>query len=339
MGYGSWGRSPYEVQLDNGKRFDFDSMAKHYEEVKPIRGQRAKYCIKPLSERRRSWERMFKVSDNEYYITCNAWAHDEEQNLGLYRKAISFLKNGDQETIIVHTHRVYWGVESGKEPSLNVNALSNPSTFYFYAFNLPMGLTMAKYRSANYVQVISENGNKFYTLEKGDVTFTRKVGDKYWSPLVVHRESVHTIDRKLSKAVREKAKDFVEYCMLMSPITPEPKNNWWARNTNPFMLTDNGLGGKYNDIRDSLPREVAWETLLTKGEDVPEYWFPMLDIYKQRSQLTWWDHETRTYHSKYQQEKMVNQIYKDLYTIAKPCKEVEVPLGERCKDNYGSWYN
>jgi hypothetical protein len=263
MGYGYWGRTPHDVQAQNGKRFDFDKIAKHYEEVKPIRGQRAKFCVKPVSERRRSWERMFKISDNEYYISCNAWSSDDEENVSQYRKAISYLKNGDQETIIVHTPRSYWNKESGKEPRLNVGALSTPSVFYFYDFNLPIGLSMDKYKACNYVKVLTETGDKFYTIEKGDVTLTRKVGDKYWNPLVVHRETVHTIDRKQSKAIREKAKDFVEYCTVMSAITPEPKSNWWARNTNPFALT--GSEFKYNDIRDDMPKDVPWEILLTKG--------------------------------------------------------------------------
>ena len=161
MGFGYGTRSPYEVQQQNGKRFDFDTIAKWYEETPVIRGQRAKYCIKPVSERRRTWERMFKVSDNEYYISCNAWSHNEDENTLAHRKAISYLKNGDQETIIVHTPRVYWGTDKDR---LNVNALSTPSTFYFYAFNLPLGLTMAKYKGANYVQVATETGDKFYTI-------------------------------------------------------------------------------------------------------------------------------------------------------------------------------
>jgi len=205
MGFGYGTRSPYEVQRDNGKRFDFDSIAKWYEEVKPVKGQRAKFNVRPVSERRRSWERMFKVSDNEYYISCNSWSHNEDENTLAHRKAISFIKNGDQETIIVHTPRVYWGTETGKEPRLNVGALSTPSVFYFYSYNLPMGLSMDKYKCANYVKVATESGDKFYTLEKGDVTFTRTVGDKYWNPLVVHRESVHTLARKQTKAIRENA--------------------------------------------------------------------------------------------------------------------------------------
>ena len=148
MGYGSWGRTPYEVQRDNGKRFDFDGIAKWYADTKPIRGQRAKFNIRPLSERRRGWERMFKISDNEYYISCNAWAYNEEDNLQRHRKAISFLKNGDQETIIVHTPRAYWGDNTER---LNVSALSNPSVYYFYAFKFPIVLTMSKYKGANYL--------------------------------------------------------------------------------------------------------------------------------------------------------------------------------------------
>jgi hypothetical protein len=337
MGFGYWGRTPHDVQAQNGQRFDFEKIAKWYEDTKPIRGQRAKFNIKPMYERRRTWERMFKVSDNEYYISCNAWAHDEKENTFAHRKAISFIKNGDQETIIVHTPRAYWGVESGKEARLNPHALSTPSTFYFYNYNLPVGLSMDKYKACNYIKVATETGDKFYTIEKGDVTFTRTVGARYWSPLVVHRESIHTIDRKQSKAVREKANEFVDYCKVMSAITPESKHNYWARHTNPFMIFSGD--SKFNDIRDHLPTNVAWDELLCKGEEVPEYWFAMMEIYKQKSHLTWWDHETREYHSEYQIEKMVKHIYKDLYQAAKPCREIEVPLGERCKDNYGSWYN
>ena len=127
----------------------------------------------------------------------------------------------------------------------------------------------------------------------------------------------------------------------MTAITPDPEHNWWARQTNPFALTDsigthNAL--KYGDVRDGIPKNTVWEELLKKGEDVPEYWFNMMTLYKQRSSVHWWDMSTRSYKTEYRQDKLERNIYKDLYMLAKPCKAVEVPLGKMCKDNYASWY-
>lgn len=342
MGFYYGTRLPYEVQRDNGKRFDFDTVAKHYEETKPLRGKRSKFDVRPIGERNRCWERVVKVSDTEYFITCRGYVYNDETAEKISRrKSITFRRDGDLDTVIVHAPRNYWLDTEGEAPLTN-NGLSSPSYYFFYDFNLPIGLGMDNYRSAKYVKVQTEDGDKFYTLNKGDVTVTRKIGEKYWKPLVVHRESTHTIDRKQSKEIRNKAKEFVEYAKVMADIIPDTESSstfsYWIWQTNPFTLGSSGSTA-FDDLRDSF-KGMSWEENLCKvNDDIPDHWFNLLKIYRKRSECHMWNNETRTYEVSFSSKKMVDHLYRDLYKVAKPLKEKQVPLGERCKDKFKNWYN
>jgi hypothetical protein len=317
--YGST-RTPYEVQHDNGQRFDFDKIKQHYEQIKPIRGKRAHLNIRPISERDRSAERIIKVGENEYYITFNAYRWNEiNQPDHLHTKAISFHQIGEMETVVVHTPRTNWKGKTDLYP----RAFSNSSVFYFYHFNLPNGLNMVNHKSCKYLRVDNENGYLYYTVEKGDITLTRKKGDKYWKPMVVHREVVHALDKAKTKEWRTTAKPLLDYLNIMVDVV-EPQYLGWWENTLAKATTN-------------IPKD---ELFKQPNGEAPEHWFKLAEYYKKRIESTDWGVYNNFQDRKtiYRKDKLKHYLYKDLYKLVKPLRTIEVPLGTVCKDRFKSWF-
>jgi len=214
MGYWRNSCSPYDVQHRQGRSFNFASVAKCYEDTIPLRGKRKAENIRPINRRDRAYERIVKVSDTEYYITFDAYQHRTNHN-----KAITWSLNNDIEFMTIHTPKKVWG----QSPSMDLHprTFSSASVFWFYNFNLPADFGMVNYRANKYVRY----DNKYYSVELGDIMFQRKVGDRHWLPLVVHREFKHTIDRTQTKQLRESIKPFIEYFDVVSEIV-EGSGRW-----------------------------------------------------------------------------------------------------------------
>ena len=228
MGYGWNTRSAEDVQHHNGRAYTFDKIAKRYEEIVPLRGKRKAQDIRPHGERRRDWERIVKVNDNEYYLTNNAYNYYEKHGYTVSR-AITFKRDDvGNETITVHIPRQYWGDDRER---LTPKQLGLPSWFFFYNFNLPDGLGMNSYYNKNYLSVkhgSSPNEVAFYALSKGDVTVTRQVGDKYFKPLVVHREFKRSLDRTKTKAIRAELEGFKDYLQIMLPLAEANRHSMYS---------------------------------------------------------------------------------------------------------------
>ena len=304
MGYGNWARSPEEVQRVNGVRTDFDTAVKRYESIKPLQGKRKVLNVRPSGERSRAWERIVKVSDTEYYLTCTQYAYNDNDLLKggkdkpeEQRRVITLKQEGEVETIVVHKSR--WG-------------LASLSMFYFYDYNLPLGMSMEKYYANNYVRVAkADGGYNWYTLDKGDITFYRPKGGTIWTPLVVHREVKHSLDRKKTKVIREKLKAFSDYAKVMFPLVEANGNHWGS------VLDKN------------------WEEFVTLSnpDEIPDNWLGAVSAYKQR--LNRYDWSTRTYNAK--ETGLIPKIQKEAYRIEKPFAVEVVPLGERSRDPYKGW--
>ena len=319
MGFG-YGRNAYDVQRDNGKRFDFAKIKAHYESVKPINSKKRKHLdVRPVGERDRSHERMVKVNDNEYYITCNAYRYyDIHSDAYTHSRAVTFSLHGDTEVITVHTPRQAYDKEK-----LATHYLSSPQTYYFYHFNLPVGLSMVNNKSCKYVRLDTGDGFKYFTLEKGDITFTRKSNMSYWSPLVVHRESVRNLDRQKTKEWRKLTKPLIEYLNIMMDMA-EPKHI--AHYQNPFMaLNTPSIMDVFKQTEDGNPSP---------------HWFTLAEYYKHRCTEVHWGRKLEGGYNRLEilsKEKLSGKLHKDLYKLVKPFAVTEVPLGEMCKDPYKSW--
>ena len=305
--YGNWNaRSPEDVQRYNGVRTDFNKIVERYESIKPLQGKRKVLNVRPCGERDRAWERVVKVSDTEYYLTCTQFGWSDKETLkGISlkpedeRRSITFKQEGEVETIIIH--KAWYGFTS-------------PSIYFFYDYNLPIGMTMTKHGGATYLGVKrpdNENLYNYYTLKKGDVTFYRPKGGTYWTPLVVHQEVTHKLDRKKTKVIREKLKPFCDYAKIMLPLIAEPKHT-------------------YQDILNK-----DWEKFVTleNPEEIPEAWLTAVTNYA--GKLSRYSYEAKGY--VVNEKGLIPRIQQEVYRAEKPFIAEAVPLGELSIDRYRSW--
>lgn len=318
MGFYRSSCSPYDVQANQGGRFTFDTVKERYEKTIPLRGKRKEQNIRPINRRDRAWERIIKVSDNEYYVTYDAYQHRNHHN-----RAITYKVDDTMEWLTVHTPKATWGQTPTFE--LRPQEFRSSSTYWFYDFNMPVELNMVNYRANKYVRY----NDKFYTVEKGDVVFQRKRGGSPtdWQPLVVHREFKHTLDRTKTKELRQHLKPFVDYYNVMSDIV-EPK--WGYSN-----LIYNAIV-KDNKHRTITPQEAL--NLFKQTDNPPEEWFRLTEYLKRRATRSWYDLKTRTHNEHHEKSVAIYHIEQDLFKICKPCKEEAVELGKLSNDRYKAWY-
>jgi hypothetical protein len=303
--YGNWNaRSPEEVQRANGVRTDFNKAVERYESIKPLIGKRKTLDVRPTGERDRAHERIVKVSDTEYYLTCSEWGWRDRQRLQGEKvdpepRSITLKQEGEVETIIIHSARY---------------GFASPSIYYFYDYNLPVGMSMTKYHGTTYISITKPEGNPcrfdYYTLNKGDITFYRPKGGTYWTPLIVHREVKHSLDRKKTKAIREKLNTFTEYARVMLPLV-EGKYQW---------------GSTLN---------AHWEDFVTlkNPDEIPESWLKAVTHYASRLGRYNWQTKTNILNEK----GLIPMIQREAYRAAKPFNVEPVPLGELSYDRYRSW--
>jgi hypothetical protein len=302
MGYGNWNaRSPEEVQRYHGVRTDFEVIKKRYENTNPLIGKRKTLDVRPSGQRDRAWERIVKVSDTEYYLTCFEYGWRDRQRLqgdkvDEERKAFTLKQEGEVETIIIHN--AHYGFAS-------------LSVFYFYDYNLPKGISMVKHRGSNYVRVDDGKGSyNYYRTDKIDITFYRPKGGTYWTALNVFREVKHKLNRTKTKAIREKLKTFTDYAKVMLPLV-EPK----------YM---------YGSALDA-----HWEDFVTlkNPDEIPESWLKAVSHYADRLARYDWSTKVNTVNEK----GLIPMIQRQAYRAAQPFDVELVPLGELSYDPYRGW--
>ena len=312
MGYYTQTNTPYDVQATQGGKFDFASVKKRYQEVKPLIGKRKAENIRPIKRRDRYWEQVFEVNENEYYVSFDAYKFRT-----IHNRAITWNLIGEMETMTIHTPKNVWGAT----PSMDLypRALSSASVFWFYNFNLPHQFSMVNHRASKYVLY----DGKYYSLELGDVVFYRNMGSNNWMPLVVHREFKHTIDRKQTKKLRESIEPFMAYYDIMHDIVD---SKWEWGNSIARALTD----GELSVVK---PQE-ALALFKPSGNDVPNEWLELVERYKHRlTAYTWQDRK-----GTHQRHNLSKVVCKDLFEIVKPCNTTEVPIGTLTHDRYKGWY-
>ena len=312
MGYGWNTRSSQAVQMQSRHYFTFESIAKHYESITPLRGKRKDKNIRPVGERNRDWERVVKFNDNEYYLTSSAWRWYDDPQLNTHDKKpqrlMSFKRIDGGETFTLHTPKY-------RSDRLDPHSLSVPSTFYFIYYNMPKGLSFHNEKSCKYVR--TDHDNKFYIAEKGDITFSRLDGETEWKPFVVHREVIHHTDRAKTKAIRQQMKPFLDYSNIMFDMLEHKR--WY------------GSLFKQDDFSD-----YTWEDIvkpLADGSPNP-LWVSLVEHLK--SETRFYDYDTSTY--SFNKNKVKSVLYKAICYVARPHKEVEIPLGTTCRDPFKTMY-
>ena len=315
MGYYGNSCSPYDVQAQQGGRFTFDTVKERYENTIPLRGKRKEENVRPLYRRDRAWERIYKVDDNEYYVSFDSYKYRTHHN-----KGITWKMCGGYEFMTIHTPKKTWSSTDPQE--LYPRYLSSSSIFWFYDFNMPNEFNMVNHRANKYVR----HDNKFYSIELGDITFQRRQGETQWQPLVVHREFKHTIDRKQTKQLRETIKPFMAYYDIMCEMV---ETKWEYGNPIQRALNNGELG--------AVKPEQAL-ALFKPSDDgsVPDAWLSMVERYKHR--ITRYRYNRANDVDEHERYRLSKEICDDLFRIARPCKTEEVPIGTLMHDKYKYWY-
>jgi hypothetical protein len=128
----------------------------------------------------------------------------------------------------------------------------------------------------------------------------------------------------------------------MSPLMEYAHVDWGYRN--PFSLENYS---KERGIHGSALRE-GWENIVNKSwselvsmkdDELPEYWFTMVQSYRSRMRTERYNWDTRNYEQiPITIDVVKDMVYGDVYRQAKPFKVEEVELGLAFKNNrYHSW--
>jgi len=118
MGYWRSSCSPYDVQSAQGGRFTFDTVKKRYQDTIPLRGKRKAENVRPINRRDRHWERIYEVSENEYYVSFDAYKFRTHHNRGITWKMIDGM-----EYMTIHTPRKTWSSSNPNELLATLRAI------------------------------------------------------------------------------------------------------------------------------------------------------------------------------------------------------------------------
>ena len=199
-------------------------------------------------------------------------------------------------------------------------------------------MSMEKHYSKSYIKVqTDETTLSYFTLDKGDVHFTRNVGEKYFKPLIVHREVHRSLDRKKTKAIREELKPFIDYVRVMLPLVEKSSKGWYG--ATPLSLHDVDPSKTYGDSE--LKKQCCgktWRELVGAKDEVPEYWFGLVQYYKSKCNKQTFNFETREYDDiPASAQTVMNYIAREVYKQELPFHEEVVELGKRTFDSYRNW--
>ena len=197
---------------------------------------------------------------------------------------------------------------------------------------------MYKHHSKNYLCVKNSDADgdlSYYILEKGDVVFTRGAFDKYFKPLVVHREFHRSLDRSKTKAIRQELSSFAEYMRVMMPMVEADRMRMYS--TPVFWAHQKDTEGLY------MSGEIAQECLgkgwrgLFAGEP-NELSFKLVQYYKYKCQRSRWNAEARAYEPlEVTPQTIASHIANEVYRYEKPFHEEPVELGKLTNDKYRTW--
>jgi hypothetical protein len=206
---------------------------------------------------------------------------------------------------------------------------------------MPHGMWMTKHYSKNYVGIRTESGDKFYTLDKGDITFIKNKDAKYYSPLTVHREEYRSLDRTLTKEIKAQLKPFFDYIEMIAPIAQPKRYSYQYQNAHILdYVGENPRYGAPEFIRGTPLETMTWQQFLTKSvdDDVPEHWFLVAEWCKYKFMREVYNQEKREYEKlPYNHSNMKASFRNAVYKKARPLAIEFVELGVKCFDKYRNW--
>jgi hypothetical protein len=216
----------------------FDAVAKCYAEITPIRGKRASEDIRPIGNRKYTWNRIIKLDENTYVLNDGYWSGTYYgQTLHIKTAPIVWERRADGDYVKFHTHlngnigvSRYWFLRNYIPDGFEFDWSHNGKHFIVYEgkeYYLPKSKATVDFVNkavefTNYCNLTFKCGT--------DGKFTR-VGDKNLCPTI-------RLDKDLTKKYRPLIKEFWEYMQIMLPIFGQTLSQYQTRETYAKMLDD-----------------------------------------------------------------------------------------------------
>lgn len=246
-------------------RFDsFNEVVSWYERTKPIvsKNHTASHDVRPISDRKRKWERIKKIDENTYAL-CDGnygnhiWGavmpvqHEYENTMA----PIVWMRREDGDFVRIRNHS-----KGG----------CSVTRYNFLSWHLPTEIRF-KYnqQGKHWVQAKTETGYQEFPLPKcsvrfdhqqktvtddsmylmfrvnGDGTFTR-VGDML-------KVEVKKVDKELKKQWRERLDAFYQYCAAVAPMLD---TSWSGKNEYANQLKEFLMGGGNGNLYGAWIRDA-----------------------------------------------------------------------------------
>lgn len=221
----------------------FDEVAKAYNDIKPIRGARAKEDLRPLQQRRYWWNRIQKVSDTKYLLLDGHWAWQNNTNYVLREQTcpIMWERKEDGDYLTIRNH---------------MNDGISVSRYTFLCEHLPKDLFFSWDNGKHYVKQHSTGVEHYLPKFKGKMDWQNQTFEMLVDNKIVFKHDgsnftranelqpfkTRRIDKEVDKAFAPKVAELYEWMQIVLPVLGSTLHD--VRNDYANKLTDSeGYGG------------------------------------------------------------------------------------------------
>lgn len=203
----------------------FEEIERAYNSIRPISGKRRASDIRPIGDRRRWWERIVKVSSNEYTVTDRyQWAAISSLTQRREQRLVSFFKNGE-----VAIYGTNWRCAN----TSSIPWWSCISTPQFVAQVLPDGIDLHKYDTKMYVSIQEGDTRNYYLVSGTKGGLRLKKVDGSWKVLNPTQEHTYRVSKQVKDRVAgQKIKEFKKYATSMWGLIDE---EIWTNQGTPHL--------------------------------------------------------------------------------------------------------
>lgn len=236
-------------------RFDsFDSVAKMYADIVPLRGKRKAEDVRPIWARRYHWRRVVKMNDNKYVLHDGdyTWQRSFEESCDLAPITWERKADGDYVTIRNCSASHY-----------------SVSRYSFLSSALPKGLWFrmdngkhfivdgqTEHYLAKFDGMYDHNINKYVVHKDKTITFKHLGDGKFERVSELLPMKVRRIDKDLKAKYDPLIKEAWEWGCAVLPILGETMHDWTVRNDHADKLGSQGVWNWERNCSSLVVREV-----------------------------------------------------------------------------------
>jgi hypothetical protein len=240
-----------EIVKMNSRFCSFDNVAKMYEDIKPLRGQRKNEDVRPIWARRYHWRRVAKINDNKYVL------HDGDYIVGrTFEEScdlapITWERKADGDYMTVRNcHAPYYSISRYAFLS---SAL--PRSMWFKIDNGKHYIVQGdkEHYLAKFKAQYHPNVGKHIVTEDMTITFKHLGDDKFERVSELLPMRVRRINKDLKAKYDPMIKDMWDWGCVVLPILGETMHDWNVRGAHAEKVS--GAGAWYWD-RNADPKNI-----------------------------------------------------------------------------------